>query len=268
MRVITNGDRQGTPFFSTSSYRFHPDVPKLRAAAAKATKVQASSPFNKLDSHPDLYFYGIHGVEALYAVMGRGCESVSRKSGAAADVTTGKWKDGRVGVYHGTVAKSEKLPVLRVWGEKGTTDSTGAGGYDGLVRAIEQQALADYGIYLGTAFQLTDDLLDFTSDSEKLGKPVLSDLREGKLTLPIIRLLDSHPEFAPIVRAAMEEGPGETVEAQKVLALLGEYGELERARRDAYHYADRARASLSLLPDNQYRSALEEITQFIVERDR
>ncbi|MCW5968220.1 MAG: polyprenyl synthetase family protein [Blastocatellales bacterium] len=132
----------------------------------------------------------------------------------------------------------------------------------------EQRALADYGIFLGTAFQLTDDLLDFTSDSEKLGKPVLSDLREGKLTLPLIRLLEAHPEFGALVRAAMEEETGATVEAKKVLALLDEYGELERARQDAYLYADRARESLALLPDNEYRRALEEIAQFIVERDR
>lgn len=136
--IVALSRETGTPFFSASSYRFHPDVPKLRAAAARATRVQASSPFSKLAFHPDLYFYGVHGVEALYAVMGRGCVSVSRKAAAAADVTTGKWKDGRVGVYHGTVGKGEKLPVLRVWGEAGATDSAGAGGYEGLVRAVAE----------------------------------------------------------------------------------------------------------------------------------
>jgi octaprenyl-diphosphate synthase len=138
----------------------------------------------------------------------------------------------------------------------------------GRATKTERQALADYGIYLGIAFQLTDDLLDFTSDSEKLGKPVLSDLREGKVTLPLIRLLAAHPEFSPVVRAAMEEEPGEATQTKKVLALLDEYGELDRARRDAYSYAERARDSLALLPDNQYRRALEDIAQFIVERDR
>ena len=83
--------------------------------------------------------YGIHGVEALYAVMGRGCVSVSRRSDAAnVDVTTGKWKDGRVGIYHGTSGKAEKQPVLRVWAEGGMTDSTGTGGYEGLVLAIAE----------------------------------------------------------------------------------------------------------------------------------
>jgi len=132
----------------------------------------------------------------------------------------------------------------------------------------EQLALADYGMNLGIAFQLTDDLLDFTSDSEKLGKPVLSDLREGKLTLPLIRLLEAHPELNAVVRGAMEEEARNTEQAEKVLALLGEYGELEAARGDAYIFATRAREALAVLPDNQYRRALEEIAQFIVDRDR
>lgn len=132
----------------------------------------------------------------------------------------------------------------------------------------ERQAMADYGLNLGIAFQLVDDLLDFTSDAAKLGKPVLSDLREGKLTLPLIRLLKSHPECAPTVREAMEEPPGETRRAETVLALLEEYGELDRARNEAYSYAARAQEALEIFPDNLYRRALQEIAQYIVERDR
>jgi octaprenyl-diphosphate synthase len=132
----------------------------------------------------------------------------------------------------------------------------------------ERRALADYGLNLGVAFQLVDDLLDFTSDIAKLGKPVLSDLREGKVTLPLIRLLKEHPQFASTVRAAMEEPVGETRLAHQVLALLDEYGELDRAREEAYLYAARAREALTIFPDNQYRRALDDIAQFIVERDR
>ncbi|MCI0338876.1 MAG: polyprenyl synthetase family protein [Acidobacteria bacterium] len=132
----------------------------------------------------------------------------------------------------------------------------------------QRQALADYGLNLGIAFQLVDDLLDFTSDSTKLGKPVLSDLREGKVTLPLIRLLKNHPDCAPTVRAAMEESPGETKRAEEVLALLAEYGELERARDEAYLYAARAQEALNIFSENKYRRALTDIAQFIVERDR
>ncbi len=133
---------------------------------------------------------------------------------------------------------------------------------------LEKTALASYGLNLGIAFQLTDDLLDFTSNIERLGKPVLSDLREGKLTLPLIRLLGKHPHFAPMVRAAMEEEEGRTKQAEKVLAILSNYGELEQARTEAYTYAVRAQEALVPLPDNQYRTALAEIAQFIVKRDR
>ncbi len=80
----------------------------------------------------------------------------------------------------------------------------------------ERRALADYGLCLGIAFQLVDDMLDFTSDSTKLGKPVLSDLREGKVTLPLIRLLRKQPQFASLVRAAMDEPAGETRLAKQV----------------------------------------------------
>ncbi len=131
----------------------------------------------------------------------------------------------------------------------------------------QRRALADYGLNLGVAFQLVDDLLDFTSNVEKLGKPVLSDLREGKVTLPLIRLLRSQPQFFPQVRAAMEEPLGETTRAREVLAILSESGELEKARDEAYSYAVRAQESLKIFPDNQYRRALSDIAQYIIERD-
>ena len=141
-KIAQLSKQTGTPFFSTSSYRFHPDVMRFRenAGVGKVTKVQGSSPYNTLEHHPDLYFYGIHGVEALYGVLGPGCESVSRKRDGDADVTTGKWRDGRVGVYYGTTPayRGEKPPIVRVWGESGTADSKGAGGYEGLVLKIAE----------------------------------------------------------------------------------------------------------------------------------
>ncbi len=138
-KIVQLSRETGTPFFSCSSYRFHPDIPKLRddPGVGKVSKVQASSPFSKLEFHPDLYFYGIHGVEALYAVMGRGCVSVSRKVENGADITTGLWRDGRTGVYYGP-AKGEKVPAIRVFGTDGSIEAPGEGGYDGLVRAIAE----------------------------------------------------------------------------------------------------------------------------------
>ena len=141
--IVALSKQTGTPFFTASSSRFHPDVPRLKEkpGVGKVTKVQGSSPFSKMAHHPDLYFYAIHGVEGLYAVMGPGCVSVSRKIETngenSADVTTGKWKDGRVGVYYGPL-KGEKPPALTIWGSEGTTQSTGPGGYEPLVLAIAE----------------------------------------------------------------------------------------------------------------------------------
>ena len=132
----------------------------------------------------------------------------------------------------------------------------------------ERQAMAAYGLNLGIAFQLIDDLLDFTADANKLGKPVLSDLREGKVTLPLIRLLKNRPECAPVVREAMNEPAGETRLAERVLGLLEEFGELERARGEAAAYVKRAQNALAIFPDSKYRIALHEIAQYIIERDR
>jgi len=138
-RIAELSKETGTPFFSSSSARFHPDIPRLHSnpGVGKVVKVQGSSTLNKLEFHPDLFFYGIHGVEPLYAVMGPGCVSVSRKIDRGADVTTGKWKDGRIGVYYGVLGK-ETVPVIRVWGTEGTSQSAGPEDYKGLVRAIAE----------------------------------------------------------------------------------------------------------------------------------
>lgn len=144
--------------------------------------------------------------------------------------------------------------------------------------AAEKAALEDYGMNLGIAFQLTDDLLDFISDEAKLGKPVLSDLHEGKVTLPLIRLLDRRPSCEELVRAAMEEGRGTPnddgqaanggVRAKEVLAILRECGQLGEARQEAALYAAQAQEALTALPENEFRRALNDIAQFVVEREK
>ncbi|MFN0124202.1 MAG: polyprenyl synthetase family protein [Blastocatellia bacterium] len=133
---------------------------------------------------------------------------------------------------------------------------------------VEKLALAEYGRCLGAAFQLTDDLLDFTAEAETLGKPVLSDLREGKITLPLIYLMARHPEYEALLQQAMKEPAGETRYAKEVLRVLRHYGYLDNARGDAYAYVARAQDALAPLPDNQYRRALADIAQFVVDRDK
>jgi predicted dehydrogenase len=130
----------GTPLFTASSYRFHPDIARLRDApgVGRVIRIEASSPLHALEHHPDLYYYGIHGVEALYAVMGTGCVSVARSVTAGADVTTGQWRDGRIGVYSAVSDETSKPPMIRIRGDRGTTESSPAEGYEALEQAIAE----------------------------------------------------------------------------------------------------------------------------------
>lgn len=129
-----------TPFFSASSVRFHDDLPRLRdsAGVGRIKTVESTYLLQTIDFHPDLFFYGIHGVDTLYAVMGTGCVSVSRKIEGDTDVTTCTWKDGRVGRYRGLPKADPAQPLLTIVGENGTARTTGAAGSEGIVRAIAE----------------------------------------------------------------------------------------------------------------------------------
>jgi hypothetical protein len=129
-----------TPFFSASSVRFHKDIPSLREnkSVGKVRKVEATYLLQPLEFHPDLYYYGIHGVEALYAVMGTGCTSLSRKIEGGLDVTTCTWKDGRTGVFRGLPKADSTQPVIRMTGDKGSAETAGAANNEGILRAIAE----------------------------------------------------------------------------------------------------------------------------------
>ena len=130
----------GTPFFSASSVRFHKDIPALRqnASLGKIKRVDATYLLQPLEFHPDLFYYGIHGVEALYAVMGTGCTTLSRKVEGDLDVTTCTWKDGRVGAYRGLPKNDATQPVIRLTAENGTAETKGSADNEGIVRAIAE----------------------------------------------------------------------------------------------------------------------------------
>lgn len=93
----------GTPFFSTSSLRFVAEVQQLKTNEKLGRMLGAFtfSPSPTEPHHPDLFWYGIHGVEMLFTLMGTGCESVTRVYTAGADVVVGQWKDGRTGTFRG-----------------------------------------------------------------------------------------------------------------------------------------------------------------------
>lgn len=132
----------------------------------------------------------------------------------------------------------------------------------------EQRRMRDYGMSLGTAFQLVDDLLDFTESEESLGKPTGVDLLEGKLTLPLIYLLENEPAARTTVETAMIDGSYENVSRAELLEVLERSGAIARARRRAYEYAETARAALEMLPGSEYCDALRAIPTYIIERNR
>jgi hypothetical protein len=138
--IVQLSKQYRTPFFSASSVRFQPEIGRVRnnAGVGKVTRVRASYLLTPLEFHPDLFYYGIHGVEALYAVMGRGCLRLSRSIEGDADVTTCRWKDGRVGVYYGMPKANPTQPLLTVTGTEGATSIPNTGGNEGIVRAIAE----------------------------------------------------------------------------------------------------------------------------------
>lgn len=130
----------------------------------------------------------------------------------------------------------------------------------------EQNALRDYGMHLGVAFQLSDDVLDLTSETETLGKAAGSDLLEGKLTLPLIYLLEKVPSLEAKLEKIMFDGEYTAISREDLRALLRDHGVIQVIKERADDYVDRARKSLDVLPESRYRSCLEDVLTFVTGR--
>lgn len=136
------------------------------------------------------------------------------------------------------------------------------------VPPAQEQALQDYGRYIGTAFQLIDDLLDYSADDHALGKNVGDDLNEGKPTLPLLHAMrHGTPEQAQMIRTAIEQGNGRHL-LQPVLQAMDACGSLAWTQQRAEQEADKAIDALSVLPDTPYREALIALAHLSVQRDR
>ena len=133
----------------------------------------------------------------------------------------------------------------------------------------EEEALADYGKYAGLAFQLVDDLLDFTGSAKQLGKPVLSDLKEGKVTLPLIYAMENgHREARELVAQVLEEKEFVSVKPERLVALVHESGALDKTRRLAQEYAAKAKECINNgQRDSEYGRALLTLPDFILDRE-
>jgi predicted dehydrogenase len=125
-----------TPCFSSSALRYCSAVTKLAndPAVGKVTGSSVASPFETEPHHIDLAWYGVHGIESIYTLMGAGCTAVSRVDGAAATVVTGRWDDGRIADWRGL--KGGHDYAFTAFGEKGIAFDRGFSGYEPLVDEI------------------------------------------------------------------------------------------------------------------------------------
>ncbi len=131
--------------------------------------------------------------------------------------------------------------------------------------ADEEAAMARYGMHLGTAFQLVDDVLDYSASSDELGKNIGDDLAEGKPTLPLIYTINNGtPEQATLVREAVEQGGIERIE--EIRQAIESVGAIAYTARTAREEADRAIAALSIIGESPYKEALIALADYSVER--
>src|ERR1035441_5958152 len=131
-----------------------------------------------------------------------------------------------------------------------------------------REKLGEYAWNLGMAFQLVDDMLDFTAREKTLGKPVGGDLREGKVTLPLVYALErATAEERKLVGTILRQRNYETVPFTRVLALLEKYGGIERVRERAQTFTDRARQIVSEFPDSPPQRGVMGLTEPVTERD-
>lgn len=143
------------------------------------------------------------------------------------------------------------------------------GGWLSEISDDQVEALTSYGLRLGMAFQIVDDILDLTGSQETLGKPVASDLREGKVTLPIIYLLaEGDRELRRKVAMILEDGTFERVAWAEIVEGLTAIGALDRARARAREYADQAAVFLQGFPPSPVWECLQDLPRFVVERQR
>jgi octaprenyl-diphosphate synthase len=131
-----------------------------------------------------------------------------------------------------------------------------------------QEQLGEYAWNLGMAFQLVDDVLDFTAREKTLGKPVGGDLREGKITLPLVYALEcASPGERHLVASILERRNYDEVPFTRILALLEKYRGIERVKERAQSFTDKARLIIGGFPDSPYQRALLSVTELVTERD-
>ncbi len=137
----------------------------------------------------------------------------------------------------------------------------------GKATAEQEERLSDYGRNLGLAFQIVDDVLDLTASEEVLGKPVASDLREGKVTMAVIHALERCTRAErKLIETVLDERAFISVQHTQVLEMLNRYNSIQFAHDQAAKHAEAARKAICSFPDTEIKRALLAIPEFVVER--
>ena len=155
----------------------------------------------------------------------------------------------------------------RIEGKTASLFATSAEGGAMVARcsAEEQESLRTYGLNVGMAFQIVDDILDFAGDEAEMGKPIGSDLMAGTLTLPALILMERHPKDNPIKKAFRTKTPKSEHVAEAVYMILNS-DILNESYAVARDFRDRALAALQPLPNTPARSSLEDIAEYVLDR--
>ena len=170
--------------------------------------------------------------------------------------SSGQWEQPKDTYYTRIFAKTASL----------FASATSSAGVLAEAPADLERALYDYGYHLGMAFQIVDDILDFTGDESMLGKPIGSDLRQGIVTLPFFYYLETHP--APdSVLALLQGHAGSNGDGMaRVIASVRASGAVDQAAQEAHCFSEQAKTDLALLPAGKYHDALLELADFVIAR--
>ena len=142
------------------------------------------------------------------------------------------------------------------------------GGILARVENSDLNRLAEYGRNLGMAFQIVDDVLDLTASEEVLGKPVASDLREGKATMAVIHALEHcTPAERATIESVLSTGGFNGITPADIVAILQRHGSIDAAYARAEEFANKARAAICTFPDCEIKRVLLWVPEFVVERD-
>lgn len=167
------------------------------------------------------------------------------------------------------IAESDYLDIIQKKTARLFAASCQIGGILGKASLEELTSLTEYGNSLGMTFQLVDDLLDFKGDEKALGKPTLSDLGEGRITLPLIYSLNNDGRSSrDRILDMLRKGRLQDGDKQEILLLLANNGSLEYTYRKAEEFAQKAKETILRFPQSPHRESLGLLSDFILTRNR